>query len=107
MAMTMTQAAALRISELTASDGRPGAFFRVMVSGGGCQGFQYVMDVDDAGMDGDEASELAGQRLVVDGASAQMLGGSVLDWVETLAGERFEITNPNASSSCGCGVSFS
>jgi len=92
---------------LIAGDGRPGAAFRIRVDGGGCMGFRYVMDIDDAVSDDDVRSSGGNAVIVVDGMSAPFLRGATVDWVEDLAGDRFEITNPNAVSSCGCGTSFS
>jgi len=107
MSMTMTEAAAARIAEiLKEADPRDHRFFRVMIEGGGCMGFQYMMDVDDAPMEGDVVIEKGDAKLVVDGFSAAFLNGAELDWVEDLAGARFEVRNPNAASSCGCGTSF-
>jgi len=107
MIVKMTEGAAARIAALLREDGRPGAAFRIRVDGGGCMGFRYAMDIDDA-CGGDDASSREGDaRIVVDGMSAPFLQGAVIEWVEDLAGDRFEIRNPNAVSSCGCGTSFS
>jgi len=106
MPITLTDSAARRVAEILREENLDGAAFRVMVEGGGCMGFQYQMGVDDKPMEGDQMVESAGARVVVDGFSVPFLRGAVLNWVEDLAGERFEIQNPNASSSCGCGTSF-
>jgi iron-sulfur cluster assembly accessory protein len=79
---------------------------RVAVEGGGCSGFQYDIKLDDAS-DDDLVIEGGGQRVVVDTTSLPFLENAVIDFTEELIGARFVIENPNASSSCGCGVSFS
>jgi len=107
MSLTMTESAARRIASLLAEDGRPDAAFRVRVDGGGCMGFRYVFDVDATAGEGDVRTSLGGGRLAVDPISAPFLHGAVLDWVEEMTGDRFEVRNPNAVSSCGCGTSFS
>lgn len=105
--MRITREAASRIRGLLYADGRPGAFFRVSVEGGGCQGFSYVFSVTCAPEEGDAAHEGEGASVMVDAASAPFLEGAALDWESSITGERFRVVNPNASSSCGCGVSFS
>ena len=76
------------------------------VEGGGCSGFQYQIELD-APADGDLVLEGEGQKVVVDEVSLPFLADAVIDFTEELVGSRFTIQNPNASSSCGCGVSFS
>lgn len=93
-----------RLSEIGAA--AQGKALRIAVEGGGCSGFQYQIELDAAG-DGDLVLEGAGERVVVDEVSLPFLGGAVIDFTEELVGARFTIENPNASSSCGCGVSFS
>jgi len=105
--MRITRTAADRIRKLLELDGRPGAFFRVAVEGGGCQGFSYVFSVACDGIAGDEVHEGEGASVTVDAASAPLLAGCLLDWESGLMGERFRVVNPNAVSSCGCGTSFS
>jgi len=107
MTVKMTEGAAGRIAMLLGEDGRDGAAFRIRVDGGGCMGFRYVMDIDDVVSDDDVPSSDGHARIVVDGMSLPFLQGAVIDWVEDLSGDRFEIRNPNAVSSCGCGTSFS
>lgn len=80
---------------------------RVAVEGGGCSGFQYQFDLVDAAQDDDLRVERDGAAAVVDIVSLALLGGSEIDFVDELAGAEFRIHNPNAKSSCGCGVSFS
>jgi iron-sulfur cluster insertion protein len=86
---------------------RPGTRLRVSVSGGGCSGFQYLFALDDKGEDGDVLIERDGAAVVVDGMSLMYVIGAELDYVEDLTGSYFRVKNPNASSSCGCGTSFS
>lgn len=105
--MRITKAAADRIKELIAADGRPGAFFRVSVEGGGCQGFSYAFSVTCEPCEGDTVHEAEGTSVTVDAASAPFLAGAALDWEAGLISEQFRVVNPNAVSSCGCGTSFS
>jgi len=90
------------IAEIT-GDARP---LRVGVSGGGCSGFQYDIRLDDATAD-DMVLEKSGQRVLVDPVSLPFLQNAVIDFTDELIGARFVVENPNASSSCGCGTSFS
>ena len=80
---------------------------RVAVEGGGCSGFQYQFDLVDAVQEDDLKVERDGAAAVVDVVSLALLGGSEIDFVDELAGAEFRVRNPNAKSSCGCGVSFS
>ncbi len=98
--------AAKRIATLAAAEG-PGAMFRIAVNGGGCSGFQYEFSFDGARADDDVLIERDGARVLIDQASLEFLGGSEVDFIEGLMGSHFEIKNPNAKSSCGCGTSFS
>jgi len=93
-----------RLSEIGAGD--QGQALRVAVEGGGCSGFQYEIKLD-APADDDLILEGLGQKVVVDSVSLPFLTGAVIDFSEELIGARFVIDNPNASSSCGCGTSFS
>lgn len=79
---------------------------RVAVMGGGCSGFQYRFSIDDTVMDDDHTIEQNGVRVLVDTISANYLKGAQLDWVDELIGASFQIQNPNATASCGCGTSF-
>jgi iron-sulfur cluster assembly accessory protein len=104
--VVLTAAAARRLRELAAAEGRP-LMLRVAVEGGGCSGFQYRFDlVDDANPD-DLRIERDGAAALVDDVSLPFLAGSQIDFVDELVGAQFKVTNPNAASSCGCGVSFS
>ncbi len=94
-----------RLAEINTAADAPKAL-RIAVEGGGCSGFQYNIDLDDPA-DGDTILEGSGQKVVVDEVSLPFLANAVIDFSEELIGARFVIENPNASSSCGCGVSFS
>jgi len=104
--VSLSPAAAKRILALSATEGRA-LMLRVAVEGGGCSGFQYQFDlVDQAGED-DLKVERDGAAALVDVISLALLKGSEIDYIDELAGAEFRIHNPNAKSSCGCGVSFS
>lgn len=100
----VTPRAFARLAEINASG--QGQALRVAVEGGGCSGFQYEIKLD-APADDDLVLEGAGERVVVDSVSLPFLSGAVIDFSEELIGARFVIENPNAASSCGCGISFS
>ena len=104
--LTLSPAAADRIRAIGAKEGRD-VMLRVAVEGGGCSGFQYQFDLVDAAQDDDLKVENGGATALVDVVSLALLKGSVIDFVDELAGAEFRIRNPNAKSSCGCGVSFS
>ncbi len=101
---TVTDRAFARLAEIGASD--QGQGLRVAVEGGGCSGFQYDIRLD-APADDDLILEGHGQKVIVDRISLPFLTGATIDFVDELIGARFAINNPNASSSCGCGTSFS
>lgn len=102
----ITSAAAARVSAIAARQGKP-AILRLAVDGGGCAGFQYRFGLADAVEADDMVTERDGARLVVDAISLDLLAGSAVDYVESLGGSAFRVTNPNAASGCGCGTSFS
>lgn len=95
-----------RLAEIAESSGEDKAL-RVAVLGGGCSGFQYEFALEDRAADGDMVIEGKGQRVLVDAESMPFLAGSVIDFKDELIGARFAVENPNASATCGCGVSFS
>lgn len=103
----LTAAAARRVQELITMEGKPGLMLRLGVSGGGCSGFQYGISLDDQRGDDDVISEQHGVRVVVDQTSLDLIGGTEVDFVEDLMGASFQFRNPHASSTCGCGSSFS
>lgn len=104
--VALSAAAAERIKAVVASE-QPGAGLRVAVEGGGCSGFQYEIGVAQAPNADDLIVERDGARLFVDPVSLPFLLGAEVDWVDELIGASFKVKNPNAQSSCGCGVSFS
>ena len=105
--ITITDSAAARITALKAQEEAEGSFLRIAVSGGGCSGFQYGLSFDEETNADDVVFEHGGVRVVVDDVSLDLLNGAEVDFVEDLMGASFQIRNPNAASSCGCGNSFS
>lgn len=103
----VTERAAQRIAALQQEEDAQEAFLRIAVSGGGCSGFQYGFTFDDQKNEDDFVFERDGVAVVVDEVSLDLLGGAEIDFVEDLMGASFQIRNPNAASSCGCGNSFS
>lgn len=101
----VTERAFARLAEIGAA--RDGKVLRVAVEGGGCSGFQYQIDLDVASSDDDLVLSDGGETVVVDSVSLPFLANAVIDFSEELIGARFVIDNPNATSSCGCGTSFS
>ncbi|CAH2605067.1 iron-sulfur cluster insertion protein ErpA [Rhodovastum atsumiense] len=101
----VTERAAARIAEIVAAQDS-GLAMRVAVLAGGCNGFQYKFDLDRAAAD-DVVVEQGGARVVIDPASLDLLAGAELDYTDELMGSYFAVRNPNATSSCGCGTSFS
>ena len=104
--VAISAAAAERIKAVVAEE-PAGAGLRIAVEGGGCSGFQYEINVAPAPSEDDLVIEREGARLFVDPVSLPFLLGSEVDWVDELIGASFKVKNPNATSSCGCGVSFS
>jgi iron-sulfur cluster insertion protein len=105
--IVVTESAARRIAALRAQEQTESAFLRIAVSGGGCSGFQYGLTLDDQRNEDDFVFERDGVTVVVDDVSLGLLSGAEVDFVEDLMGASFQIRNPNAASSCGCGNSFS
>jgi iron-sulfur cluster insertion protein len=104
--ITLSPAAARRLHAIARSEGKP-VMLRVAVDGGGCSGFQYRFDLVEAAEPDDLRIEHDGAAAVVDVISLALLKGSEIDFADELAGAEFRVRNPNAKSSCGCGVSFS
>ena len=98
--------AAKRIAEILSAEPQP-AMLRLAVTGGGCSGFQYNFTLDDTRLDDDLVIERDGATVLVDPMSLEFLKGAELDFADDLIGAAFKVHNPNASSSCGCGTSFS
>jgi iron-sulfur cluster insertion protein len=105
--LVFTDAAAKKAKVLIADEGNPKLKLRVFVQGGGCSGFQYGFTFDEKVNQGDHEIEKNGVTLVVDPMSYQYLSGAEVDYKESLEGSMFVINNPNATSTCGCGSSFS
>jgi iron-sulfur cluster assembly accessory protein len=104
--IVLADSAACRLAKLAEIEGRP-VMLRVAVEGGGCSGFQYRLDLVDTAEPDDLKIEAEGQTALVDPVSVPFLKGSEIAFVDELAGAQFVIRNPNAATSCGCGVSFS
>jgi iron-sulfur cluster assembly accessory protein len=104
--IVLADSAARRLAKLGEIEGHP-VMLRVAVEGGGCSGFQYRLDLVEAAEADDVRIEAGGQAALVDPVSVPFLKGSEIAFVDELAGAQFVIRNPNAATSCGCGVSFS
>ncbi|MEL6870500.1 MAG: iron-sulfur cluster insertion protein ErpA [Pseudomonadota bacterium] len=105
--LVFTNSAATKVSELIAEESNPDLKLRVFISGGGCSGFQYGFTFDETLEEGDLSVENQGVTLLVDPMSVQYLMGAEIDYKEDLEGAQFIIRNPNATTTCGCGSSFS
>jgi len=106
--INVSEMAATKITELLAEEQKPGSGLRVFVQGGGCSGFQYGLMIEENGQGaGDQVFESNGVKLYVDPISIRYLSGAEVDFVDTITGGGFTIKNPNATSTCGCGQSFS
>ncbi len=105
--LLVTPAAVKKVQQLVEEEGNPELSLRVYVTGGGCSGFQYGFDFDDQTQPNDTVIEEQGVRFLLDELSYPYLTGSTVDYLEGLEGARFIIVNPNASTTCGCGSSFS
>ncbi|MBS0216876.1 MAG: iron-sulfur cluster insertion protein ErpA [Proteobacteria bacterium] len=104
--LEFTPAAAAKVAELIAEEGNADLKLRVYIQGGGCSGFQYGFEFDEAQAEDDLAVVTNGVTLLVDPLSLQYLMGATVDYVESLTGAQFTIRNPNAKTTCGCGSSF-
>lgn len=105
--LIFTDSAANKVKQLIDEEGNPELKLRVFVTGGGCSGFQYGFTFDEASGEDDTAMVKNGVTLLIDPMSYQYLMGSEIDYQEGLEGAQFVIKNPNATSTCGCGSSFS
>ncbi len=105
--LVFTSAAARKVGELIREEDNPALMLRVFIQGGGCSGFQYGFTFDEAVEEGDTSIQNEGVTLLVDPMSIQYLMGAEIDYKEDLQGAQFIIRNPNASTTCGCGSSFS
>ena len=104
--VTVTESAIAKVRSLIEEEDNPDLKLRVYVTGGGCSGFQYGFTFDEAVADDDSVVERDGVKVVVDAMSYPYLVGAVVNYEEGLQGSKFVIQNPNASSTCGCGSSF-
>jgi iron-sulfur cluster insertion protein len=107
MPINFTDSAANKVKELIQEEGNPDLKLRVFVTGGGCSGFQYGFTFDEVTNDDDASMIKNGVTLLIDPMSYQYLVGAEIDYTEGLEGSQFVIKNPNATSTCGCGSSFS
>lgn len=105
--LNFTSEAALKVRELLAEEDNENLKLRVYITGGGCSGFQYGFTFDENIMDDDSNVITEGVILLIDSMSIQYMVGATIDYVEDLQGARFVIDNPNATTTCGCGSSFS
>ena len=105
--LVFSDGAANKVKQLIEEEGNPGLKLRVFVTGGGCSGFQYGFTFDEVQNEDDSVMEKNGVKLLIDPMSYQYLTGAEIDYKEDLEGAQFVIKNPNASSTCGCGSSFS
>ena len=103
--VSMSASVARRLSKILGAD--DGAALRISVKGGGCSGFQYAFDIEKARAEDDLVVERDGAVILVDPVSLEYMKGSEVDFVDDLIGAAFKVNNPNATSSCGCGTSFS
>ncbi len=104
--VSLTDAAAHKLQELTASEPNPAIGLRVYVYSGGCSGYRYGMMLEDAPTPEDSVVVEKGVKVYVDGQSVKLLSGSQIDYIDTLMGAGFTVNNPNAVAACGCGSSF-
>jgi iron-sulfur cluster insertion protein len=102
----LTPSAAARVAAIAQKTGKP-AILRLAIDGGGCAGFQYKFELAEAPAEDDVVAIRDGVSLVVDPVSLDLVRGGAVDFVESLGGASFQVTNPNAASGCGCGSSFS
>ncbi len=105
--IVFTDSAAGKVAELVAEEGNPDLKLRVFVQGGGCSGFQYGFTFDEIANEDDTKMEKNGVTLLIDAMSLQYLAGAEIDYKDDLEGAQFVIRNPNATTTCGCGSSFS
>ncbi len=107
MTITLTESCVKQIKALRDKQGKPDLNLRLIVDGGGCQGFEYRFDLTKTTEDDDSIFEKDGVAVIVDSISLPYLAGSEIDYIDDLIGAAFKVNNPNADSSCGCGTSFS
>ena len=105
--VTISESAARQIARLIGDEANDKLMLRIAVSGGGCSGFQYGFSLDDSRQEDDVVFERNGVTVVIDTTSLELVQGAEIDFVEELVGSSFQVRNPNAKTSCGCGNSFS
>ncbi|MDP9196071.1 MAG: iron-sulfur cluster insertion protein ErpA [Pseudomonadota bacterium] len=105
--LTLTPSAVRRIVALRQKEGKPSLRLRITVQGGGCSGFRYEFVMDEKTVPGDVTFGRDGAEVVTDPVSLELIAGSEVDFVDSLMGSYFQVNNPQAASSCGCGASFS
>ena len=105
--LTLTESAVTAIKGFIDSSDKAAGGLRIEVSGGGCSGFQYGLRLEEAATEQDEIMDMGGIQVFIDPASAPMLAGVTVDFVNSIEGAGFKFENPNATASCGCGNSFS
>ena len=105
--IVFTESAASKVSELIADEGNDNLKLRIYISGGGCSGFQYGFTFDEEVNEDDTSVEKQGVTVLIDSMSVQYLTGAEIDYKEDISGAQFVIRNPNATTTCGCGSSFS
>jgi iron-sulfur cluster insertion protein len=106
MPVTVSARAVRRIATILASEARP-TMLRLAVTGGGCSGYSYNFALDETRLEDDLLVEEGGAKILIDPVSLDFLAGSEIDFTDDLMGQAFKVNNPNATSSCGCGTSFS
>lgn len=104
---TISESARKRLAQIFEQEGETSSLLRVKVSGGGCAGYQYGFDFESTVTDDDRVFGDDEVKVVIDSVSMDLLGGSEIDFVDDMVGASFQIKNPNATASCGCGTSFS
>ncbi|HXJ66964.1 MAG TPA: iron-sulfur cluster assembly accessory protein [Actinomycetota bacterium] len=104
--LTVTEPAARRVRAVAAREGRPGAFLRIRIVAGGCDGFEYEMGLEDAAAETDQVLDQFGLRVLVDPRSAPILQGSILEYHDVMLGGGLKVVNPQATHECTCGKSF-
>lgn len=104
--ITMTESAMAALTRFMSTNANPVAGLRIRVESGGCSGFKYSLKLEQGGNADDQMVDCDGITLLIDEASASLLGGVTMDFVEGMEGSGFTFSNPNANSSCGCGKSF-
>lgn len=105
--LVLSDAAAAQVKKLAAKENNPNLMLRVFITGGGCSGFQYGFEFDDQTNDDDIRIEKDGATMIIDAMSIQYMNGAEVGFQEDLTGAQFVVSNPSATTTCGCGASFS